>query len=414
MLLAVGGLECSTTTNTTPPGSDASALDAASLVGEPETSLYDAVGEQPETSLYDAVDSPVGSDGEAGPGLADADAESSHPIDASCSLPLKWSRIPGSPAGISISGSGPSDIWVIGLETDPPGTGGTVLRGDGNTWSPVDLTSCPETSFRYLYNVWVAARDDVHVAGCFGALGAHNLHHWNGTSWTGFDMGGNRAFSYLWGSSTTDVWASASESSGSSFAKWDGTKWTAHGNAVGIMAGAAAQDFWIYDFVNIRHHPPQPTNPTGPTDDSFDRSVAVATLDPALGCDDGGSGQCLWPIHAAWATATNDVWFVGREGQALHYDGNSWRVDVTPSGTSLRGVWGSSPGDVWAVGDQGTIVHYDGSHWASVVSPTTGTLSAVWGSGPCDVWAIGDAIYHGAPVVAVDAGVDAPADAAGQ
>jgi hypothetical protein len=91
------------------------------------------------------------------------------------------------------------------------------------------------------------------------------------------------------------------------------------------------------------------------------------------------------------------VWFVGEQGHALHYDGATWRVDLTPGAATLRGVWGASRADVWAVGSQGTIVHFDGASWGAVASPTTQSLAAVWGSGPCDVWAIGDAIYHGAP-----------------
>jgi hypothetical protein len=403
VILAPGGFACSSTENATRPASDAS-LDVAVLGGEPEA------------ALSDALDAPVGSDGETGTAPADADAFA--PIDTGCASPMTWSPIPGSPAGISISGSGPSDVWVVGSAAGSTSYGSTVLRGDGGTWSPVALSSCPDPN-PYVYSVWVAARDDVHVAGCMGANGTHTLHHWNGTSWTGFDTGDNRGFGDLWGSSTTDVWASVGPGASGFLERWDGTTWTCEDGAYGIIAGGAAQDFWIYDYshsatgTSIRHHPPQPpANCSGTMPVSFDRTEAVSTVDPALACD--GAPSCVFPIHAGWATATNDVWFVGEGGHALHYDGVSWRVDVTPGGAALRGVWGSSRADVWAVGDRGTIVHYDGSHWAAVTSPASNTLAAVWGSGPCDVWAIGDAIYHGAPAVAVDAGFDAPTDAAAQ
>jgi hypothetical protein len=146
-------------------------------------------------------------------------------------------------------------------------------------------------------------------------------------------------------------------------------------------------------------------------------------------------------------TGPENVWVVGAQGQALHYDGCQWKeVDtgttqtlwwtfgfeegpqyfVGANGTILKhttetgfeamesgvqftlyGIWGTSPEDLWTIGfdvDQkvpGAILHYDGSTWTPVsglpesVSDSTNYFK-VWGSGPNDVWVVGrnDLILH--------------------
>jgi hypothetical protein len=136
----------------------------------------------------------------------------------------------------------------------------------------------------------------------------------------------------------------------------------------------------------VEHHAP-----SGNYDIVFDLS--------ALGCPacsvDGSLCPTLCSVSAGWASATDDVWFVGN--RAFHFDGTTWTIVPTPGTTALSGVWGSSRADVYAVGDRGAVLHYDGVRWSSVASPATTSLAAVWTSGPCDVWMIGDAVYHAKP-----------------
>ncbi|MGD0676539.1 MAG: hypothetical protein ABSC94_14060 [Polyangiaceae bacterium] len=99
--------------------------------------------------------------------------------------------------------------------------------------------------------------------------------------------------------------------------------------------------------------------------------------------------------EAGWASATDDVWYVG--SRIVHFDGSTWTCTAAAVPSQLHAVWGTSKADVWAVGDRGTILHFDGARWSSVPSPTTHALRGVWASAPCDVWAIGDAVYHAQP-----------------
>jgi hypothetical protein len=94
-------------------------------------------------------------------------------------------------------------------------------------------------------------------------------------------------------------------------------------------------DFWLEGGGGLEHHSPP---------DKFDASVDLSTL---------GCASCS--LNAAWAIATDDVWFVGDE--VLHFDGAGWKVVPMPVATVWRGVSGSSRADVWAVGDSGAIVH---------------------------------------------------------
>jgi hypothetical protein len=161
----------------------------------------------------------------------------------------------------------------------------------------------------------------------------------------------------------------------------------------GILAGGAPADFWAGNcpFKGLAHHRPGAVAPDALVPDIFDDDVSVAGVCSEPMAPVAGDPNAL-PIEAGWASAPDDVWFVG--DRAYHYDGQRWSCPPLGSTVRLHGVWGTSRSDVWAVGDGGALLHFGGDRWTSVPSPTTETLNAVWASGPCDVWAVGDAVYH--------------------
>jgi len=93
-------------------------------------------------------------------------------------------------------------------------------------------------------------------------------------------------------------------------------------------------------------------------------------------------------FNGVWGSASNDVFAVAASGSIWHYDGMSWRAQLTGRPGDLWGVGGSGAADVFAVGDSG-ILHYDGVSWSAQASGTTQTLFAVWGSAPTAVFAVG-------------------------
>jgi hypothetical protein len=62
-------------------------------------------------------------------------------------------------------------------------------------------------------------------------------------------------------------------------------------------------------------------------------------------------------LRAVWGSGGNDVWAVGDGGTLLHYDGDVWDPQSSPTVNDLYGLWGRAADDVFAVGDYGTILH---------------------------------------------------------
>lgn len=143
----------------------------------------------------------------------------------------------------------------------------------------------------------------------------------------------------------------------------------------------------------------------------------------------GVSDQVLWWV---WGTSGTDVWAVGENGEALHYNGSLWtRTCTTPSGCNtvvglcnpalepcttdsdcppverptLYGVWGSASNEVWAVGGspgpvgpKDVFLYWDGDQWVPGLTdaPSGESIFKVWGTARDDVWAVGTGgvIFH--------------------
>jgi hypothetical protein len=90
-----------------------------------------------------------------------------------------------------------------------------------------------------------------------------------------------------------------------------------------------------------------------------------------------------------WGSAPNDVWAVGTNGSALHFDGKAW-VSLS-SGTTLQlsGVSGSSSSDVWMVGGESIAVHWNGAGFENSLGEPDDELLGVWSGGEGHVFATG-------------------------
>ncbi len=267
------------------------------------------------------------------------------------------------------------------------------MEGDGAAWRVVpgtglgDAQGNPNATAGAL---WVVQADEVFVGDVSLNSGEGAVGRWDGIRWTTYAVDDNRTVTRFWGSGPDDVWGTDSAYVG----HWDGRSWT-HIDSVhgGPIAGGAPMDWW--QSLPLCAAQSKSGEPYCEADAalciSFQQHAASGMYDDPVSLSTCVSGN----VYAAWASATDDVWFVG-DG-AFHFDGVGWRDVPTPAKSPLLGVWGTSKTDVWAVGEAGTIVHFDGAKWSSFASPTPGDLVAVWASGPCDAWAIGDAVYHGHP-----------------
>src|SRR6185369_14121834 len=83
------------------------------------------------------------------------------------------------------------------------------------------------------------------------------------------------------------------------------------------------------------------------------------------------------PGLAVWGSAPDDVWVVGADGLALHFDGAAFTRVETGTRAALWAVNGTGRGDVWAAGDGGTVLHLTGGRFERVESGTDNALGAI-------------------------------------
>ena len=96
------------------------------------------------------------------------------------------------------------------------------------------------------------------------------------------------------------------------------------------------------------------------------------------------------PLHGIWGLTLDNIFAVGWMGCLLHYDGTQWhslrggvidkrtdRFAACEENTPLFAIDGNQQGEAWAVGDNGLILHFDGQNWQQEKSPTQINLRAV-------------------------------------
>ncbi|MEP0862291.1 MAG: glucosyl transferase, partial [Ignavibacterium sp.] len=87
------------------------------------------------------------------------------------------------------------------------------------------------------------------------------------------------------------------------------------------------------------------------------------------------------PLEGVFAFSGNDIWFVG--SLPIHGDGNNWiiydlRTTLDPN-ISVSRCWGSSSNDMYFVGRNGNIAHWDGVKWTKIESGTGLVIGDIWG-----------------------------------
>jgi hypothetical protein len=248
-------------------------------------------------------------------------------------------------------GSGPNDVWAVGVSRV---TGaGTVLHYDGATWTRSDVGIVPP-----LRDVTGRGPDDIWMVGDHGTVLRRQ-----GTTWSGATAGTDASLAAVWANSPGDVWALGFPGT---VLHWNGAAWSISTSLDQWMVGlwaSAPHDLWaVGEGGTILHFDGTAWSPKPSATTDF--------------------------VNAVWGSGPNDIWAVGDVGRA-HFDGTRWAASDGDKGGFLS-LWGSGPTDVWAVGYAGRIGHWNGTAWSVLASPVTQDLWDVWGSGSDDVWAVGD------------------------
>jgi hypothetical protein len=262
-------------------------------------------------------------------------------------------------AASDIHGFASNDVWTVGNSV--------INRWDGQKWSRFPATL--DTLGLSLWSVWGAAPNDVWLGGDDG-----HLYHFTGSSLGSLTLSEPWLVRRLWGTGPRDVWAPAfilsSNPGKAALLHFDGNKWNPidpGGDSAHLaIHGTAPDDLWAVGGLGLMQH--------------WDGN-AWTSRDIATGSE----------IMSLWASSESDAWAVAG-GQALHWNGASWRAMATPA-KFLDSVYGTAPDDVWAIGDQ--IIHYDGVGWSTVMALPLEAGRGVWAHAKNDVWvSTGSVLQH--------------------
>jgi hypothetical protein len=251
---------------------------------------------------------------------------------------------------------GPGDVWATGQR-------GTLLHFDGRTWIPHPVGHLYDATIWELLDLWGSGPDDVWAVGENGIV-----LHFDGIAWSRIETDSDDRLMQVWGSGRSDVWIAAS----GSILRCDGeacrTVRTLAWSPMD-MHGSAPGDIWIAGSIALHHF-------DGTT--WTDHPLEVETM------------------NAIWSSSPDNVWAVGEDGIALHFDGAAWQPVTLPTFNILNAIWGSGPDDIWAAGEDGAMIHYDGGSWSRAEMRSFERLTDVRGSSADDVWALdsGGGTYH--------------------
>jgi hypothetical protein len=87
-------------------------------------------------------------------------------------------------------------------------------------------------------------------------------------------------------------------------------------------------------------------------------------------------GGSFGSFNGIWASGPQDVYVVGNNSQAFHFNGTTWSPVSFPSlpGVDLMDVCGTSPTDVTIIGRNMTVFRYDGTAWKRLPFQCTADL----------------------------------------
>jgi len=93
-------------------------------------------------------------------------------------------------------------------------------------------------------------------------------------------------------------------------------------------------------------------------------------------------------LNAIWGRRDDDVWVVGDEGRAAHWDGTSWSTHQ-PATEALIGLAGQANGMAYAV-TASKLFHEEGGRFVPVDAAPARLTGALALAGPYSVWAAGE------------------------
>jgi hypothetical protein len=285
---------------------------------------------------------------------------------------LNWTYLPDTSqvSVLSIWGSGPNDVYIVGLV-------GMGDHFDGAQWTSLDTGTGA-----HLKAVWGSGPNDVYIA-----TESNALLHLGGDAgaWDHQVFGAGVEFSDIKGWSATDIYAD-----GPGVIHFDTNAWS----NPGIDSGDYGVDkLWV----------------TGPADawgESIYGGVYHYMGTSTVLSTDTGPKLEQYENSAIWASSDTDIYVTGANA-ILHYRGSgTWEnqfptpAPVDGGGEYLSAIWGFDANTIYAVSQTGMLYRSGGDgRWVSqqLPAPFAGSYpSCIWGSAPDDVYIGGDmGVIHG-------------------
>ncbi|MFT7578597.1 MAG: hypothetical protein ACI9MR_000255 [Myxococcota bacterium] len=116
-------------------------------------------------------------------------------------------------------------------------------------------------------------------------------------------------------------------------------------------------------------------------------NVRIESACAAGGMANQQTGPTYWGAYALSAT---QAYAVGRAGAIQSYDGASWGVSTTDTGSVWNGLWGNAAGEVALVGNSGKVSATFGGVLTTFAIGTTGNVQATHSADGATFWAVGD------------------------
>ncbi|GLY74469.1 WD40/YVTN/BNR-like repeat-containing protein [Actinoallomurus iriomotensis] len=287
-----------------------------------------------------------------------------------------------------VAATGAHDAWAVGSQTlDADHGGGTVLRWNGTTWSPVtvpgDTGSFGSVDGSSPNNVWIMGATNE---------GAQASWHWDGASWTSASTG-TYDVSDVAVIGPKNAWAVGNDyeggTDGGKALHWNGRKWAqvampATARKVGAVA---ANDVWAVGDGGDQ-----------PVAEHWDGTSWTSSTLPEVPIPAGESGFSYF--NDVVAESSDNVWAVGRlywgggeelksvkkarnatlaeaehnQPVIMHWDGSKWSLRLGADGDFALSAGADGQGGIWYSSFNDTFVHVaaNGTTTTTVPVATTG------------------------------------------
>ncbi|MBM3945380.1 MAG: hypothetical protein FJ317_07845 [SAR202 cluster bacterium] len=215
------------------------------------------------------------------------------------------------------------------------------------------------------YRIWRLSLPLVLLAALAAACGGNSPES---EEWEAVFLELPGALTSVWGTSPTDVWAVGADAGpefGATVLHYDGSQWQR------LQTGFSGDLWWVFGFSG------------GPV-------FMGGSQGAILKYENGGFEKMDTPgaptVYGIWGVAPDNVWAVGGNVSAgafaWHYDGVVWaEVPGFPQNVfesdSLFKLYGRNATDMWMIGTNGVALHYDGSTFTQAPAGTARNLFTV-------------------------------------